>query len=158
VTPKQLSSSQIIGDHGVLLRQIQQSKFFIYPLNVGKEVRSSLTVRQSRTDQAQWGTVLFGAANLIASIDKYRKESNANFVLWISGLNRYFLGRLSQKELLLIPIVDEPRLGFVAGKVISGDEVFSKLKPQAEAFYKNAQNKKLDLDKKLDKQRPASSR
>src|SRR6476620_6009655 len=64
VTSKQLSNSQIIGDHGVLLRQIQQAKFFIYPLNVGKEVRSSLTIRQSRTDQAQWGTVLFGAANL----------------------------------------------------------------------------------------------
>jgi hypothetical protein len=158
ITPKQLSISELAADLESLLNQLQQPRVFIYPLCVGNEVRSSLTVRRSRSNDDQWRAVTFGAAPLIELLEEYRKASSVNVVLWMPGLNRYFLGRLSQKELSLVPIIGDPRLGFVAGQVISGDEVFTKLKSQAEAFYKSAQNKKLELDKKLDKQRPASSR
>lgn len=145
--PKQLSASQPPIN---LVALAQQAILFIYPVTagVGGPVRSSLMVKQSRSDKPSWQVVQFGAANLIRLLEEHKLKSNPDLILWLPGLDRYFLVQLGEKESLLIPIVSEFVKGFIAGETISGDEVFKKLRAEAARFLEAAQNKQFGADQR----------
>jgi len=110
---------------------------FIYPVTVDGQVRSSLTVsflgRDPQTDEV-WRTTEWGARGLIRVLDKTRKTAEvsiSSFALVIPDLYRYFLGNISGEKFVIIPMYDEPLLGFQAGKPLPAKVVFQKLLPEA---------------------------
>ena len=116
---------------------LQPANDFIYPITVGegKDVRSSLTVTGIRKDHQaslEWRTTEWGGAGIIRLLEKHR-TSTTNLLVWIPSLNRYFLGILTVEEFLIIPIIDEPRLGFTAGQSLSATDAFANLLTEAKA-------------------------
>lgn len=116
---------------------LQPARDFIYPINVGegKEVRTSLIVREIRKDHQaspEWRTTEWGGAGIIRLLEKHRTPTT-NILVWIPSLNRYFLGILTVEEFHIIPIIDEPRLGFTAGQSLSATDAFANFLTEAKA-------------------------
>jgi hypothetical protein len=80
----------------------------------------------------------FGSAPLIRQVDKWRRNPNATgpivpeyFLVWIPALDRYYLGRLRNKDLLIKAITDDLQVGLKEGEEDIAKEVFLKLKAEA---------------------------
>ena len=80
----------------------------------------------------------FGHAPLIRQVDKWRRNPKAtgpivpeHFLVWIPALDRYYLGRLRNKALLIKAITDDLQVGLKEGEEDIAKEVFLKLKAEA---------------------------
>jgi len=110
---------------------------FIYPITVYGQVRSSLTVTEVRANSladAAWRTTEWGTEGLIRALDRANRTMQAtasSFDLEILELGRFFLGEITGEHFLIIPIYDEPRLGFQTGVPLPAEVVFQKLVSEA---------------------------
>jgi hypothetical protein len=106
---------------------------FIYPILVGGNVKSSLTV--TRTPQG-WRATAWGADKLIRLLDNAR-VADSNFLVSIPSLNLQFIGDITEEPFKMIPILDERRYGFMRMRPLPAQEVFAKLLPEAKAHDGN---------------------
>lgn len=106
----------------------------IYPLELQgtKEVRSSVTVTESKKDKS-WHVARRGSPNRIRKLELLRKtRPSANMVVEIPALNLRFLGERKAGILMLVSIADRPKFELKAGQELPAHELFLRLKPEAE--------------------------
>ena len=62
------------------------------------------------------------------------RESAGDFVVWVPALKIYFTARGSGNDLVLTPIMADPRFGFQAGEAIPADRAFATLQKGAAGY------------------------
>jgi len=98
--------------------------------------RSSLTVEQS---DGRWAAVGFGSPSyarlLVAARERLgcddERPSTACFELRVPALNVSFVARQHGEELVLMPVLDDPRFDFDPGEAVSLDRALEALAPLA---------------------------
>jgi hypothetical protein len=109
---------------------LQDAHKVIYPLTIGPQVISSLSVTQHNDG---WRATDFGNSALTRALVAHR-ESAADFVVWVPALKIYFTARGSDNNLVLTPIMDDPRFEFRAGEAIPADRAFATLQKGASGY------------------------
>ena len=117
---------------------ISGGRHYMYPLQVDKQVRSSLAVAEVK---GEWKAVSFGSPNLIKMLSNTRMKSaemsgavpSSYFVVEIPSLNLFMLGNRIEGKLMLSPVSDNPKLGFKEGTPMNAEDVFLALVPLARA-------------------------
>ena len=110
----------------------------VYPILVNNQVKSSITI--SKTKES-WQAVSFGGSSFVKMLSKTLTENSretglaysAYFIVRVPSLNLFFLGYRVKDELMLVPIMDEPRLKLKAGASVKAENVFSAILPDAKA-------------------------
>ena len=102
----------------------------IYPVTVNGQVKSSVSVVQK---SGGYEPSSFGNAAIVKSLAGYR-QSESDFVVRVPAFNMYFLGRRVENRLLLIPIVEDPRLKVRAGEPVPAETVLEQLVPIANSY------------------------
>jgi len=111
---------------------LTQSNRTMYPVTVGGDVKSSVTITQ-RDNGYRAST--FGDAEIIKSLSRYRKtESQGDFVVRVPALAMYFLARRVDDRVLVIPIIDDPRLKVKVGEAVPLETVIAQLVPLANGY------------------------
>jgi hypothetical protein len=127
----------------------KQASHFLYPIKVEENVRISLFVALSRTDQ-QWLVTEWGNAGLIRRVDEVRKQNPyAKSILRINGLNRYYLIDESEVPFRIIPLDKKdpvlaelgPKLGLVPDQSVKAESILEELQKEA--------NEILELQKQI---------
>jgi hypothetical protein len=105
----------------------------IYPVTVEGQVKSSITVSHQENG---YKASSFGNAAIVKSLSLYRQSQDAasDFVVRVPALNMYYLGRRVENRLLLIPIIDDPRLKLKVGEAVGAETVLEQLVPLANAY------------------------
>jgi len=109
----------------------------VYPVTTGGTVRSSVTLKKQ---DSAWQAVAFGApaqsqavAGARASVaDKAKVPETRTFQVRIPAFNLVFVGYVDGGRLMLTPVVDTQRYGLSAGVAVAADQVFARVKPDAE--------------------------
>lgn len=109
---------------------VQDAHKEIYPVTVGPQVVSSLSVTQHSDG---WRATDFGNSALTRALVAHR-ESTADVVVWVPALKIYFTARGSGNDLVLTPIMDDPRFGFQAGEAIPVNRAFAALQKGASGY------------------------
>jgi hypothetical protein len=116
------------------------AKRFIFPVKATGKTKSSITVLELTPPgqvAQEWKPVEWGATGLIRLLEKTRDTvapPSPSFAFWIPALSRYFLGFFNDGKLLVVPLYDELKYGFVAGNPLPETEVFKKLSGEAIAL------------------------
>lgn len=110
----------------------------MFPLTVNREARCAITVSLRKE---QWVVTRFGSSHLTklvssarqASVKETRLPLSSYTVVRVNALNMVFVGHQDRKtkQLMLTPILDNPRLELRAGSSLPATEVFKKLVPLA---------------------------
>ena len=110
-----------------------QSSKTIYPVEVNGQVKSSFTVNHRENG---YQASSFGNAAIIKSLSQYRQSGVAgnDFVVRVPAFNMYYLGRRIENRLLLVPIIDDPRLKLKPGEAVPAQTVLEQLVPLANAY------------------------
>ena len=110
-----------------------QSSKTLYPVTVDGQVKSSVTISHK---ESGYQASSFGNAEIIKSLSRYRQTQAASgdFVVRVPAFNMYYLGRRVENRLVLIPIVDDPRLKLKPGEAVSVETVLDQLVPLANAY------------------------
>lgn len=110
-----------------------QSARTIYPVTVDGQVKSSITITHK---ESGYQPSSFGNAEIIKSLSRYRlnQAEGSDFVVRVPAFNMYYLGRRVANRLLLIPIIDDPRLKLKPGEAVDADIVLEQLVPLANAY------------------------
>lgn len=130
--------------------QILVPSRFLFPITVPdpatgqKVVKSSMRMRVIFSPTNLTPTKLgfeierFGSGTLIRQVDKWRRDPNPPhdinlkyFLVWVPALDRYYLGRLLDKDLRITAITDDRQVGLKEGEEKIAKEVFRKLKDEA---------------------------
>jgi hypothetical protein len=109
----------------------------VYPVKTGGAVRSSVTLKKQ---DSTWQAVAFGApaqsqavAGARAAVtDKAKIPETQTFQVRIPAFNLVFVAYADGNRLMLTPVVDTQRYGLSAGVAVAADQVFARLKPDAE--------------------------
>jgi len=114
-------------DPRALLRDIQS---FFYPVVVGAEVRSSLTVKQQ---SGQWVASDFGQSALSKQVSTARGEASGpeTTLVRVPALNVYFIGR-TNGTFTLTPVTELHGLEYPVGRPAAAADVFRALSAIAE--------------------------
>lgn len=110
---------------------LTKSSQTIYPVAVRGEVRSSVTIVGL---EGRFKPSSFGNAALARELARYRQAGAADFVVRVPALNLYFIARRVEKDLLLTPIVDDPRLKLPVGQAVPAEVVLEQLVPVAREY------------------------
>ncbi len=97
----------------------------IFPVTVGSEVRTGVTI--SHREQG-YEASSFGNADVVRRLAGYR-QSPKEFAVRIPALNMYFVGRHVETCILLMPIINDPRLKLQAGETAPLEVVVKQLRP-----------------------------
>lgn len=110
-----------------------QSSRTLYPVTVNGQVKSSVTISHK---ESGYQASSFGNAEIIKSLSRYRQAQAASgdFVVRIPAFNMYYLARRVEKRLVLVPIIDDPRLKLKPGEAVSAETVLDQLVPLANAY------------------------
>ena len=110
-----------------------QSSRTLYPVTVDGQVKSSVTISHK---ESGYQASSFGNAEIIKSLSRYRQAQTASgdFVVRIPAFNMYYLARRVEKRLVLVPIIDDPRLKLKPGEAVSAETVLDQLVPLANAY------------------------
>jgi hypothetical protein len=104
---------------------LTQTNRTMYPVTVGTDVKSSITTTQ-RDNGYRAST--FGDAEIIKSLARYRKaESQGDFVVRVPALAMYFLARRVEDRVVVIPIIEDPRLKVKVGEPMPLETVLEQL-------------------------------
>jgi hypothetical protein len=106
---------------------LKDMKTFFYPVTVGGNARSSITVKQRGTE---WVATDFGQPELTKRVAAAH-GAGGGFLVRVPALNTYFVGRTSGGTLLLTPIADVPGTDLRANVPAPADTVFAALAAQA---------------------------
>ncbi len=124
-----LKSYQAGQDVNALLTASSET---IYPVTVGGQVRSSVTVVKK---ESGYTTAGFGNAEIVKSLSRYRSDNMPNaFAVRVPALSLYFLGNRIENRLMLTPIAEDNRLPFRAGVAVPAEEVIKAIVPLAQAY------------------------
>lgn len=121
---------------------------FLFAITVKDPVSGQQVVKSSVRVQAGWSPInptsfdlaieRFGSSTLIRQVDKWRRNPNTTgpivleyFLVWIPALDRYYLGRLRNNDLLIRAIMDDREVELKEGDENVAKEVFRKLKDEA---------------------------
>jgi hypothetical protein len=109
------------------------SSEIVYPVTVGGRVKSSVTIVHK---EQGYQPSSFGNAEIIRRLSEYRREENAGneFIVRVPALNMYFLGRRAENQVLLVPIIEDPRLKLRPGEPLPAQTVLAELTPIARAY------------------------
>jgi hypothetical protein len=115
------------------------SNSVIFPLNVGGEHRSSVTVLQQK---GKWGIVSLGRPALTKALTETRQRQaaatqvprDAYFAVHVPALGHHFIAYRSGGNLLLVPLTSEPALGWEEGQAVDAQRAFTALVPEAKAL------------------------
>ena len=109
---------------------LSDAKSFLFPITVGSETRSSLTVKELQGNLAASD---FGQAELAKRIASVRGDaSDAKAVLVrVPALNLFFIGH-TEGAFTLTPIADVPGSDLPAGRAADAAEVFKVLSAMAQ--------------------------
>ena len=112
---------------------LSKSAETIYPVTVGGQVKSSVTIVQK---DGGYQPSSFGNAEVIKSLSRYRRGDLAanDFVVRVLALNMYFLGRKVEDRLFLTPVVEDPRSKLRPGEAVPAEIVLEELVPLANAY------------------------
>ncbi len=129
------------------LREYQQGKdamsllkstgLVVYPVKVGSAVRSSITLKKQ---DAKWHAVSFGAPILAKALDGTRETvakenrlaTSEFFQVRIPAFNLVFVGHVANGKLMLTSVTDADMYEIKAAVTQPAEEIFLRLKPQAE--------------------------
>ena len=108
----------------------------IYPVIVGGQQRSSMTMREL---DGKWQVASFGKPTLTKALVQTRQRHiestkvpiESVFVVNIPALNLHFIGRRDGSALLLTPLASDPSLKVEEGQSIEAQAVFNTLAPRA---------------------------
>jgi hypothetical protein len=120
----------------------------LFAITVMDPVSGQKVVKSSVRVQAGWSPInptrfnfeieRFGSSTLIRQVDKWRRDPNPPrdinpdyFLVWIPALDRYYLGRLRNSDLLIRAITDDRQAELKEGDENVAKEVFRKLKVEA---------------------------
>ena len=111
----------------------------IYPVSVAGKVRSSIVVEQVGEKLVASS---FGGPKLVTAITRYRDESMRTtgtpsrdyFAVHAAALGVYFIGYRGASGPMLIPIVDDQRAEFVAGRPVAFADAMQRLAVLARAY------------------------
>lgn len=101
----------------------------IYPVTVGDDIRSAVTVEQSASG---WTGTEFGGVNFVSAAEQYRR-AESDFIVQVPALNLYFVAERSDAGLMLTPLVDDARFDLKAGEPVAADALFTTILPAAQA-------------------------
>ena len=62
----------------------------------------------------------------------FKVAENRTFQVRIPAFNLVFVGYVDSGRLMLTPVVDTQRYGLTAGTAVAADQVFARVKPDAE--------------------------
>ena len=119
------------------MRLLRNTGLVLYPVKVGDAVRSSVTLKKH---DGGWQAVSFGAPAQSQAVagtrDSIAEEARAagsqTFQIRIPAFNLVFVAYVSSGRLMLTPVVDAQPYGLSAGVTVAADELFTRLKPEAE--------------------------
>jgi hypothetical protein len=103
---------------------LEQSTETIYPVSVNGQVKSSVTIVKKDNGYTPSS---FGNAPIAAALAQYGANREGGFVVRVPALNFYFVGQRERDRLMLVSIVDDPRLKMKAGEAVPADLVLLKL-------------------------------
>lgn len=104
----------------------------IYPVTVGGQVRSSVTVVKKGKG---FTTASFGNAAIVRGLSRYRtKGMQGAFAVRVPFLSSYFLGNRIGNKVLLIPVAVDSRLHLREGAAVPADQVLNAIVPIAQAY------------------------
>jgi hypothetical protein len=112
---------------------LQQSARIIYPVTVDGQVKSSITITHK---ESRYQASNFGDAEIIKRLSRYRlnQPEGSDFIVRVPAFNMYFLGRRVEGRLVLVPIIDDPRLKLTPGEAVGADIVLEQLVPLANSY------------------------
>lgn len=128
VNLEQLKGYKTGSDANALLTQSSRT---LYPVTVNGEVKSSVTINHKETG---YQASSFGNAAIIKALSRYRQGTDGDFVVRVPAFNMYYLGRRAEKQLLLIPIIDDPRLKLKPGEPVKAETVIDQLVSLANSY------------------------
>jgi len=104
----------------------------IYPVTVGGQVRSSVTVIKK---ESGYTTAGFGKAEIVKGLSRYRSDNMPNaFAVRVPALSLYFLGNRVDNRLMLTPISEDSRVPFRVGVAVPAEEVVKAIVPLAQSY------------------------
>ena len=104
----------------------------IYPVAVGGQVRSSVTLVKKDNS---YTAASFGNAAIVQALTRYRTANTPGaFAVRIPALGIYMLGNRIENRLVLTPIVEDSRLPFRPGVAVPAEEVWKAVGPLAQAY------------------------
>jgi len=104
----------------------------IYPVTVGGQVRSSVTVVKRENG---YTTASFGNAAIVKALTRYRESNTPNgFVVRIPVFGMYFLGNRIENRLLLTPVYEDSRVPLRTGEAVPAEEVLKVIVPLAREY------------------------
>jgi len=115
-------------------RLLQATGLYLFPVLVGDQVRSSLTIQY---EKGEYRAVAFGAPDFIRRASRARTgtsgaESRSRAaVVRVPALNVFFVAYEEAGKLLLAPLLDDPRFEFKAGEPIPAEKALERLLPAA---------------------------
>jgi len=111
---------------------LRDTNIVMFPIKVRGVVKSCLTVtRQEQT----WVPTAWGDSNLIQRLME-NKKSSTSIVVWIPGLNLYFIGYTEAGRFMLTP-VSHVQTQFFTGKSYPAQEIFTQLREKAKTRKSN---------------------
>ena len=111
--------------------------YIIFPVNVDNRVRSSYILTKHGN---VWEATSFGHTSLIKMLVDVRHAVSRSiskplahfFVVQIPGFNLYFLSFVANQQLMLVPVLDAAKYGFLKGQTMPAHQVFQILLPHAQ--------------------------
>jgi hypothetical protein len=108
---------------------LTQSSEIIYPVTVGGSVRTGIRIVHK---EQGYEPSSFGNADIVKRLSNYRQAED-EFVVRVPAFNMYFVGRRMETRLVLVPIVNDPRLKVEMGQPISLEVLINQLRPYVDA-------------------------
>lgn len=108
----------------------------IYPLLIGEEIRAAIDLQKVKE---KWEVTGIGSANLAKILfparrraaELSRSDISSFAAVRIPALNLIFLGYYVEKQLMLIPVFDDPANQLKAGEAMPAAKVFELILPAA---------------------------
>ena len=116
-----LKSYQSGSDPNSLLSQSSET---MYPVTVGGQAKSSVTIMKKENG---YTASSFGNAPIARGLSRNQSTGQGDFVVRVPALNFYFVGRRVENFLVLVPIVDDPRLGVKAGEAVPAERLLPQM-------------------------------
>jgi hypothetical protein len=119
------------------MRLLRSTGLVVYPVKVGTAVRSSVTLKKQ---DSGWQAVSFGAPAQSQAVARARDDvvekvgaaGAQTFQVRIPAFNLLFVAYVSSGRLMLNPVVDASPYGLTTNVPVAADELFTRLKPEAE--------------------------
>lgn len=102
----------------------------IYPVTVGGAVRTGVTIVHK---EQGYEPSSFGNADIVKGLANYR-QGESDFVIRVPAFNMYFVARRVETRLVLVPIVNDPRLKVEPGQATPVEVVIDQLRPYADSY------------------------